>query len=80
MLDCAFPRYTPSVSRAIIASCAASKRRDVFMKILALNCGSSSIKFQLFETSRELMARNEDRVLTRGTGGTHWNAECGPHL
>ncbi len=37
------------------------------MKILALNCGSSTVKYQLFETSPELIRRNEDRVLARGS-------------
>lgn len=36
------------------------------MKILALNCGSSTVKFQLFETSPELMRDNRDRSLARG--------------
>ncbi len=37
------------------------------MKILALNCGSSTVKYQLFHTSPELIRRNEDRVLARGS-------------
>lgn len=37
------------------------------MNILVLNCGSSSVKFQLIETSREQMAAHSDRVLARGT-------------
>jgi acetate kinase len=36
------------------------------MKILVLNCGSSSIKFQLVETDLELIDRNEDRALASG--------------
>ena len=37
------------------------------MKILALNCGSSSVKCQLFETSLEEIAANEDKQLGRVT-------------
>jgi acetate kinase len=36
------------------------------MKVLVLNSGSSTVKYQLFETSLELMAANEDRMLVRG--------------
>ncbi len=36
------------------------------MKILVLNCGSSSVKFQLIETSPELAASGTDRLLARG--------------
>ena len=36
------------------------------MKVLVLNSGSSTLKYQLFETSLELMAANQDRMLTRG--------------
>jgi len=36
------------------------------MKILVLNCGSSSLKFQLIETTPELIASNQDRLLARG--------------
>jgi acetate kinase len=36
------------------------------MKVLVLNSGSSTLKYQLFETSLELMAGNEDRMLARG--------------
>lgn len=36
------------------------------MKILALNCGSSTVKFQLFETGPEMIRRNDDRMLARG--------------
>ena len=35
------------------------------MKVLALNCGSSSVKCQLFETSLEEIAANRDRQLGR---------------
>ena len=37
------------------------------MKILALNCGSSTVKYQLFESSPELIAAGRDRVLARGS-------------
>ncbi len=37
------------------------------MKILVLNCGSSSIKFQLIETSVEMIAANADRCLAKGS-------------
>jgi acetate kinase len=36
------------------------------MKILVLNCGSSSLKFQLIETSPEQMASHTDRLLASG--------------
>jgi acetate kinase len=36
------------------------------MKILVLNCGSSSIKFQLIETDLDLIDRNQDRPLAQG--------------
>lgn len=36
------------------------------MKILALNCGSSSVKFQLFDTSPEQIQERKDRVTARG--------------
>ncbi len=36
------------------------------MKILVLNCGSSSIKFQFIETDLERIDRNQDRTLARG--------------
>ena len=36
------------------------------MKVLVLNSGSSTVKYQLFETSLELMAANQDRMLARG--------------
>ncbi len=37
------------------------------MKVLVLNCGSSSVKYQLIETSLELIERNADRMLARGS-------------
>jgi acetate kinase len=36
------------------------------MKILVLNCGSSSVKFQLVETTPEMIAANQDRLLAQG--------------
>jgi acetate kinase len=36
------------------------------MNILILNCGSSSVKFQLIVTDLELIAQNADRHLARG--------------
>ena len=36
------------------------------MKALVLNCGSSTVKFQLIETDPDLIAQNLDRVLARG--------------
>lgn len=36
------------------------------MNILVLNCGSSSVKFQLISTDLELLARDEDVRLARG--------------
>jgi acetate kinase len=36
------------------------------VKVLVLNSGSSSVKFQLIETDAERAARNEDRVLAKG--------------
>ena len=36
------------------------------MKVLVLNSGSSSVKYQLIETSLELIAGNADRALARG--------------
>ncbi len=44
-----------------------ARRYTDFVKILALNCGSSTVKFQLFETGPERIARNEDRVLAKGS-------------
>jgi len=37
------------------------------MKILVLNCGSSSIKFQLIETDAHMIKQNTDRCLAKGT-------------
>jgi len=37
------------------------------MKILVLNCGSSSIKFQLIETSVEMIEANADRSIAKGS-------------
>jgi len=37
------------------------------MKILVLNCGSSSLKFQLIDTSPERIASDEDVVLAHGS-------------
>ena len=36
------------------------------MKILVINCGSSSVKFQLIETSPPQIASNTDRFLAKG--------------
>lgn len=36
------------------------------MNVLVLNCGSSSLKFQLIETDLELIGRDEDRTLVVG--------------
>jgi acetate kinase len=36
------------------------------MKILVLNCGSSSVKFQVIETSLEMIEANTDVMLARG--------------
>ena len=38
----------------------------VSMNILVLNCGSSTVKFQLISTDLEQIARNSDRRLARG--------------
>ncbi len=37
------------------------------MNVLVLNCGSSTVKFQLIATDLDLIARNADRRLARGT-------------
>jgi acetate kinase len=37
------------------------------MKVLVLNCGSSSVKYQLIETSLEAIERNDDRMIARGS-------------
>jgi acetate kinase len=50
------------------------RRLEVAMNVLVLNCGSSSVKYQLIETSLEHIARNSDRCLGRGCVeriGTH---------
>jgi acetate kinase len=36
------------------------------MKVLVLNCGSSTVKFQLIETDAELISKNQDRILAKG--------------
>ncbi len=36
------------------------------MKVLVLNCGSSSVKFQLIETDLEKIEKDEDRCLAKG--------------
>jgi acetate kinase len=36
------------------------------MNVLVLNCGSSSVKFQIIETDLDLIARDADRRLARG--------------
>ena len=36
------------------------------MKVLVLNCGSSSVKFQVIETSLEMIEANTDETLARG--------------
>jgi len=54
------------------------------MNILVLNCGSSSLKFQLVETDAERIAADDDRKLARGIVeriGSHgvitWQTEDG---
>ena len=37
------------------------------MNVLVLNCGSSSVKFRLIATDLDLIARNADRRLAKGT-------------
>lgn len=37
------------------------------MKVLVLNCGSSSVKYQLVETSLEAIEQNADKALGRGS-------------
>ena len=37
------------------------------MIVLVLNCGSSSVKYQLIDTSLERIEKNEDRVLAKGS-------------
>ena len=36
------------------------------MNILVLNCGSSSLKFQIIETDLDLIERNEDKMKAKG--------------
>ena len=36
------------------------------MKVLVLNCGSSTVKFQLIETDLDLIHKNEDKFLAKG--------------
>jgi acetate kinase len=36
------------------------------VKVLVLNCGSSSVKYQLIETSLEMISSNSDRAIARG--------------
>ena len=36
------------------------------MNVLVLNCGSSTVKFQLITTDLDAIAKNEDRRLARG--------------
>ncbi|HXG68547.1 MAG TPA: acetate kinase, partial [Blastocatellia bacterium] len=36
------------------------------MNVLVLNCGSSTIKFQLIATEPDIIQRNADRRLARG--------------
>lgn len=54
------------------------------MNVLVLNCGSSSLKFQLVETDAERIAADEDRKLARGIverigsqGVISWQTEDG---
>lgn len=49
------------------------------MRVLVLNCGSSSVKYQLVETSRERIANADDLLLARGAverigsgSAVHW--------
>ena len=37
------------------------------MKVLVLNSGSSSVKYQLIETSLELIGADDDRIVARGS-------------
>ncbi|MEW5692219.1 MAG: acetate kinase [Candidatus Hydrogenedentota bacterium] len=36
------------------------------MKVLTLNCGSSSIKFSVIDTDLDIIERNEDKILVKG--------------
>ena len=40
--------------------------KSFYMNVLVLNCGSSSLKFQLISTSLEQIDRNADRTLAKG--------------
>ncbi len=37
------------------------------MKVLVLNCGSSSVKYQLIETTLDMIRSNSDRAIARGS-------------
>src|SRR5262245_23152361 len=37
------------------------------MKALVLNCGSSTVKFQLIETDAEMISKNQDRCVAKGS-------------
>ena len=36
------------------------------MNVLVLNCGSSSVKFQLIETDLDLIEKNTDKLIAKG--------------
>jgi acetate kinase len=50
------------------------------MKILVLNCGSSSIKFQLIETNVEMIETNADRCIAKGIVEKIGTDEAALHL
>jgi len=50
------------------------------MRILVLNCGSSSIKFQLIETNVELIEADADRCLAKGSVEKIGTDEAALHL
>ena len=50
------------------------------MKILVLNCGSSSIKFQLIETNVEMIETNADRCIAKGLVEKIGTDEAALHL
>ena len=50
------------------------------MKILVLNCGSSSIKFQLIETNVEMIEANADRCIAKGIVEKIGTDEAALHL
>jgi len=50
------------------------------MKILVLNCGSSSIKFQLIETNVEMIEANADRCIAKGLVEKIGTDEAALHL